>query len=317
MTPERLLAERRLESLCSNALAPLVGCELNQTTLERARHVCGDILRQEIASGTLPADDPPLIEVASDNEGIVFTVAWAAESLPPPPSAPALPLPLPALTPAPEADAALLSMIEGERFATRLRMVRKARGLTQQQLAERSGVEASSISRWENGESVATDPKVEAVAAVLQVPPRVLDPNYRPRDRRGQVWSPPVSSPPPEGAREIAFARAQRKQHEEIVGLLRVLKTETKLLVSASESIDRFLREMLPEILSAVRGFSALISLEKHFRTTLIPLMELLVELRERVSPPASVPASSAPPEERSPKPEPEPEAVPSSEETF
>lgn len=51
----------------------------------------------------------------------------------------------------------------------RLKRIRKEKGMTQDSVAERAGVTATSISRWENGERDPTFRDVEKIAAALGV----------------------------------------------------------------------------------------------------------------------------------------------------
>jgi transcriptional regulator with XRE-family HTH domain len=56
-----------------------------------------------------------------------------------------------------------------DHFAARLRELREAAGLTQQQLARSAGLDSRNLSRLENGERVPTWPTVRALAAALGV----------------------------------------------------------------------------------------------------------------------------------------------------
>ena len=60
-------------------------------------------------------------------------------------------------------------------FGERLRTLRKNAGLTQQQLAERSGFTASVIARYESGGSLPRPQALEKLAAALGVPVSDLD----------------------------------------------------------------------------------------------------------------------------------------------
>jgi putative transcriptional regulator len=70
----------------------------------------------------------------------------------------------------------------------RLRDLRKARGLTQVQVAEATGIDQSQISRIESGETTAMDFSVlERLCAVLRCEPGdLLERAGRPRKRRGR-----------------------------------------------------------------------------------------------------------------------------------
>jgi transcriptional regulator with XRE-family HTH domain len=60
--------------------------------------------------------------------------------------------------------------MDAERFGPRLRSLREAAGLTQQQLADRVGVKWESVSRWERGTREPSWGNVLALGKALGVP---------------------------------------------------------------------------------------------------------------------------------------------------
>ncbi len=62
-----------------------------------------------------------------------------------------------------------------KKFATRLKTLRTNAGLTQKQLAERSGMKDSVIARYETGGALPRPRTIEKLASALEVPPYVLD----------------------------------------------------------------------------------------------------------------------------------------------
>ena len=64
-----------------------------------------------------------------------------------------------------------------EHASRRIRKLRKERGLTQEQLAERAGLPQSYISRLENGEHSPTAKTIEKLARGLGVPAKEIDPS--------------------------------------------------------------------------------------------------------------------------------------------
>lgn len=64
-----------------------------------------------------------------------------------------------------------------EIFAERLRTLRKNAGLTQAQLAEKAGMTASVIARYETGKAMPRQKAIEKLAAALNVAPAALDIN--------------------------------------------------------------------------------------------------------------------------------------------
>ena len=61
-----------------------------------------------------------------------------------------------------------------ELLGRRIKEVRKARGLTQEQLSELTGIGAASISKIENGFFHPTDDNLEKIAAALKIEPYKL-----------------------------------------------------------------------------------------------------------------------------------------------
>lgn len=57
-----------------------------------------------------------------------------------------------------------------EDFGARLRQLRKAKGLTQAELAARVGVSMPAVSTWEQGKALPRDARMRAVAAALDIP---------------------------------------------------------------------------------------------------------------------------------------------------
>lgn len=55
-------------------------------------------------------------------------------------------------------------------FASRLRELRTAKGLSQEQLAEAVGVSPKTTSYWENGHNAVTFNKIPLIAKALEVP---------------------------------------------------------------------------------------------------------------------------------------------------
>lgn len=91
-------------------------------------------------------------------------------------------------------------------FGGRLRELREAAGLTQQQLAERVGCRWLAVSRWERGEREPGWGQVNALCEALGVsceefrrPPAEREPAGPGRPRRGAP-SGSTAAPPPEGA---------------------------------------------------------------------------------------------------------------------
>lgn len=70
-----------------------------------------------------------------------------------------------------------LSEIKRQTFAERLRSLRKNAGLTQQQLADKSGIGKSVIARYETGGAMPRPKTVEKLAAAMDVSPYLLDHN--------------------------------------------------------------------------------------------------------------------------------------------
>ncbi len=93
----------------------------------------------------------------------------------------------------------------GEHFGPRLRELREAAGLTQQELAARVGVQWETISRWERGTREPSWSNVLAMASALGVDCRAFDtpateaplspePQQRGRPRKAEAREP--ASPP-------------------------------------------------------------------------------------------------------------------------
>lgn len=59
-------------------------------------------------------------------------------------------------------------------FAENLRRVRKSKGMTQLELAEKAGVSRSIVSQWENAERYPVLDKVYDIAKALKVPVSAL-----------------------------------------------------------------------------------------------------------------------------------------------
>ena len=70
-----------------------------------------------------------------------------------------------------------LSEIKRKTFAERLKYFRNNAGLTQQQLADKSGIGKSVIARYETGGAMPRPKTVEKLAAALDVSPYALDHN--------------------------------------------------------------------------------------------------------------------------------------------
>jgi len=57
-----------------------------------------------------------------------------------------------------------------KQFAKRLKDIRNSKGLSQEQIAERVGVEPKTVSYWENGHNAITFGKIPLIADALGVP---------------------------------------------------------------------------------------------------------------------------------------------------
>jgi transcriptional regulator with XRE-family HTH domain len=78
--------------------------------------------------------------------------------------------------------------MDADYFAARLKELREQAGLTQQELAERTGFTASGVSQWEMGRRVPAWPHVVALAEALGVTPDAFlaEPQARPPAGRGR-----------------------------------------------------------------------------------------------------------------------------------
>ena len=59
-------------------------------------------------------------------------------------------------------------------FSEKLLTLRKAKNLTQEQLAEKLDVSRQSISKWESGQAVPEMEKIVALSVVFDVPTKVI-----------------------------------------------------------------------------------------------------------------------------------------------
>lgn len=55
-------------------------------------------------------------------------------------------------------------------FNSNLKYLRKAKGMSQQEIADKIGIDRSSISRWENGDMGATIDKAIDIAKLFDIP---------------------------------------------------------------------------------------------------------------------------------------------------
>ena len=81
---------------------------------------------------------------------------------------------------------------------TRLRLARRARGLSQQQLADVAGVSRQAVSLWESGES---DPSLRAAFALASALGMTIEELFGPGERAAPVAAAPVAQLGGEGAR--------------------------------------------------------------------------------------------------------------------
>ena len=80
----------------------------------------------------------------------------------------------------------------------RLRLARRARGLSQQQLADVAGVSRQAISLWESG---ASDPSLRAAFALTNALGMTIEDLFGPGERAAPVAARPVAQLGGEGAR--------------------------------------------------------------------------------------------------------------------
>ena len=81
---------------------------------------------------------------------------------------------------------------------TRLRLARRARGLSQQQLADVAGMSRQAVSLWESGES---DPSLRAAFALASALGMTIEELFGPGERAAPVAAAPVAQLGDEGAR--------------------------------------------------------------------------------------------------------------------
>jgi len=73
------------------------------------------------------------------------------------------------------AETVLRQMVEyREQVGARIRQLRLARGLTQDELADKIGVQEKTVSRWESGRHSGYQRNLNALAAALEVPPEEI-----------------------------------------------------------------------------------------------------------------------------------------------
>ena len=80
----------------------------------------------------------------------------------------------------------------------RLRLARRARGLSQQQLADVAGMSRQAVSLWESGES---DPSLRAAFALASALGMTIEELFGPGERAAPVAATPVAQLGGEGAR--------------------------------------------------------------------------------------------------------------------
>lgn len=255
--------ERALERRYLEALQPLMGRAADSETLAAARAICTRVLQEELQRGAI--SEAPAVEVTTDDEGLVFGFSWVGP--------PRVSEPGPATVPV--ADGQLRTMIQGEHFANRLRITRKARGLSPENLAARAGVSKSAISAWETGKNTPTMGSVARLAEGLGLNPHELDPSYRERAPRGQYTRGNKRAPTPASVAPREASPNERPSSDAVVGELR---STNKALARLHEDAIGQLRVIKQEMKSTR---TILIQLVENFDTTLIPLLELLVELRD------------------------------------
>ena len=64
----------------------------------------------------------------------------------------------------------MMNILTGKELGKRLRDFRKRKGLTQEQLAEKTGVTFQQIQRYENATNLLNTDKLQAIAQALSVP---------------------------------------------------------------------------------------------------------------------------------------------------
>ncbi|SFQ35781.1 helix-turn-helix domain-containing protein [Hymenobacter arizonensis] len=84
--------------------------------------------------------------------------------------------------------------------AARISALRKSKGLSQEVLAEQSGVSLRTIQRVEQGETVPRGHTVQALAAALNVPLEALRHEPEPEDSAAVLPAPAAAAPPPAAA---------------------------------------------------------------------------------------------------------------------